>query len=549
MASSAENKAANPGPSEPTCHWPAWVLSSVSVGLLSLPLALSFWSGGDTKSLDDIRKYELREAAAWPIRPKNAEALEAYPKAIESYVNDHFALRDVLVSLHHGFKYRLGISPVQNATIGKDGWLFYSDPTEWEDVRGLASISFVQKVRWCVYLNRIHDSLGKQGIPFLFVIAPDKSSIYPEYLPGNLQGARNKHRLNDLLAFLKENHCRANILDLRDPVLSQKALGALYYKLDTHWNNLGAAFGARQILLKLRELGVRVKVDAVSSAAFDYKLTPSGDLMGFMHQQGAEMAPFWKQIPDSECEKEDENADLCALFPNLPAKSVFRSVTRSRNGQERLLLFRDSFSVGMVPSLAPQFAWTGYVWEHPSESEVINAVQKLKPTVVVWETLERTLWLLRAEGPNYDSPRVVFDFLPGRTFEWSKKWRDSLSASPDVTNLEATDDKISAVVTAGSKSRIYLKKIPSFGRGNKMLHCKVESPGTTTFIIRGESSEDGNSEKFSWRTAIHAGENDVLVVLPEKSLKGTLRIEFGDVNGKYEIHQLAVRTEIPSSSR
>ncbi len=549
MASVAENKTAKPAPEEPACAWAAWVLSSVSVGLIFLPLILSLSKGGDSIAMDKIIRYEKRVATIWPAKPINALTLEAYPKAVESYVNDHFALRNTLVKLHHGLKYRLDISPSQDAEIGRDGWLFFSHSNEWDDVRGIATLSFIEKVRWCLYLNRVHDALSKQGIPFLFVLAPDKSSIYPEYLPGNVQGARDKHRLDDLLAFLKLNHCRANILDLRGALRSQKEQGRLYHKQDSHWNFLGAAFGAREILLKLSTLGAHVEPNSVTMTTFDPEPTTDGDLLKFMNQQGEEVAPVWKPHLKSEYDIDYDWADLAALYPSSQAESKFRFVTRSSKGQEHLLIFRDSFSTNMTPCLSPQFEWAAYVWTHPSETEVTNAVYKLKPTVVVWETVERDIAWLVAQGPDYDSPAAHFDFLPKKIFEWSEMWRNSVSATTDVANLLMTNNGISVVAADEARPRIFLNKLPNFDRGTKILRCQVISPGISTFTIRGESSETGESERFSLKAPLQAGSNDVALALPEKSLKGMLRIQLGDFGGKYEINKLVIRSENPEIAR
>jgi hypothetical protein len=91
------------------------------------------------------------------------------------------------------------------------------------------------------------DWLAAHGIPYIFVIPPNKQTIYPEHMPENFLQARGRTRLDQLMAFMQA-HSDVTILDLRQPLIEAKSQDPLYYLTDTHWNSLGALIGYGEIM-------------------------------------------------------------------------------------------------------------------------------------------------------------------------------------------------------------------------------------------------------------------------------------------------------------
>jgi hypothetical protein len=131
--------------------------------------------------------------------------------------------------------------PVEAVLLGKQGWMFLDDLTEY---RGL-SIAQPEAIEgWKEgYLQRQH-WVEQRGPHFLLVIAPQKGTVYPENLPDYAHPLANRTRRNQ---YLSSTH-RLHILDLTSSMIEAKQAGSLYYKYDTHWNFLGAYFGARAIV-------------------------------------------------------------------------------------------------------------------------------------------------------------------------------------------------------------------------------------------------------------------------------------------------------------
>src|SRR5262249_33668926 len=91
--------------------------------------------------------------------------------------------------------------------------------------------------RWADVLAARKAWLDERGIRYLVVAAPDKQSIYPEFLP-RLARRHGPAPLDQLL-----DRCRRDpnltILDLREPLRGARPAGPLYLLNDSHWSPAG----------------------------------------------------------------------------------------------------------------------------------------------------------------------------------------------------------------------------------------------------------------------------------------------------------------------
>lgn len=120
---------------------------------------------------------------------------------------------------------------------GIDGWLFYG--TDFRDACNPVLSATVIAQR----LARLSDIISKAGKTFVMFVAPDKSNIYPEYLPTVDQGTTCTSKAQAALWSALAANPPGGYQDLYDALLAAKAAAPatlLYRKLDTHWNGLGA---------------------------------------------------------------------------------------------------------------------------------------------------------------------------------------------------------------------------------------------------------------------------------------------------------------------
>jgi hypothetical protein len=174
-----------------------------------------------------------------------------------------FPLRNYFIKAHNFIAvYGLGVMPSRDIIVGKQGfWFFASTPgtagaiTETHlrenpmtpdqlESRGMA-------------LDRFARHLKGLGIAFAFVVAPDKQSIYPEYLPEDFGPLATSPRRVQFVSYMRAHFGGAPyLLDLTEEISAHKMDGPLFYKKDSHWTSIAAEIGYRAILRFLISEGV-----------------------------------------------------------------------------------------------------------------------------------------------------------------------------------------------------------------------------------------------------------------------------------------------------
>lgn len=527
---SAADTAPRPGNASEGTSWAAWVLNILFCGTIVLPLVGTLWRKPDDR---DIARLENRNAVPLPEFPRTFQVWQQYPPKVEAFANDHFTFRQPLLDVHHHVKASLGISPSPLKAIGKDGWLFLRNNEEWNDVTGRAELSTLLKMRWLVHFNDLHERLKALDIPFIVVIAPDKSSIYPEHLPPYAAGGTRKQRLNDLLAFLKEHHCKANIVDLRQPLLSRKQDGQLYARLDTHWNYFGAAVAAETITQQLHGLGVPQPPPPAASADFDWTSHASRGDLSLVKSQ-VEYLPIPKNRADGHFRLEYESRELCALYPFLDGRPEFRITTHCKEGKGRLLMFRDSFGTHLIETLSRCFERADYLWLYPAEPYLNDGVQTLKPTVIIWELAERLVGSVSMHGLQYEPGILIPQFLTEELYTLTRKKVAHLRVTRGRGTLKPSIAGFTAS-SPGGALEIRLDRLPLLGKGMKAFQCTVDSPGASPFQLR-----DGAGNLLG-ESSLHPGRNDVTILLPEEEIACPLFMRLGKARGDYAFRRLVIR--------
>lgn len=155
--------------------------------------------------------------------------------------------------------------------VGKDGWLFFEETLD----------DYMK--RNCLNKRQIHNcarvlKLIEQGVEvcdadFVFVAAPNKNTLYGEYMPDRYVPLNGQGNLNALITSMKEQG--VHYVDLREVLSEQKE--QVYHKLDTHWNNLGASIACENILDALGK-----KQTSYEKEAYTRKKSFAGDLQGML---------------------------------------------------------------------------------------------------------------------------------------------------------------------------------------------------------------------------------------------------------------------------
>ena len=159
------------------------------------------------------------------------------------YVADRFALRQQCISLWSLLNEKLlRTSAEEQVVLGRDGFLYYS--ATLDDYTGV-SLSDAELEAIAGRLLALQKALEAEGKRFVFTIAPNKNSLYPEHMPAGIANRHESSSAVRLIPYLER--FGVHYADLFTP-LSQELL---YYRTDSHWTAQGAARGADAILAAL----------------------------------------------------------------------------------------------------------------------------------------------------------------------------------------------------------------------------------------------------------------------------------------------------------
>ena len=171
---------------------------------------------------------------------------------IDSYFAQKFGFRNSLVYAQNVLKETIFKTSGQtDVIVGEDGWLFYGRALD--DFLGTSVLDEVAIERMGAILSMMQEYVEREDGEFIFVSAPDKMSVYGEYMPYYYieeDGQGNYELLYDRLTALG-----VNTVQLKNELAFAKLTGVLlYHKLDSHWNNYGAAVAYEAMAKKLSDV-------------------------------------------------------------------------------------------------------------------------------------------------------------------------------------------------------------------------------------------------------------------------------------------------------
>jgi alginate O-acetyltransferase complex protein AlgJ len=529
-------------------------LAKVSVVMVFLTFLFLPLAGRLMNFREPVALKEKRQLAEMPHITLDPGSLAKFGSAFERYFDDHFAFRDSLIFMSNYIQTKdLSSSPNPKVIIGKEGWLFYRGDNISSVSEGY-SLAFPfteeQLSRLCRYLEARRDWLASKGIRYLFVIAPDKQSIYPEFLPADYP--RYGDHIAQVADYLKK-HSTIDVVDPRAALMEAKAEHPVYYKTDTHWNEYGGYIAYREIM---RHLAARL-YDVRTLSLTDFKLTYETE----NHRDLANMLALGNVIKEEVprmIEKGPKMAQGVALGYQLPgAKEIdgspFFAYESARNYAGKLpnaVVLGDSFSRYLVPYLSQSFGRSVFlhIW-NSSLSSQDAAVEHERPDVVVDEVVERLLKSLMERPIAQNIPEPDYKELFGRS-PLTECLLDSRAAYKGITNLhECTvlpqTSPAARTLSLHSTGEDPNVQLPYFScPSDKLLVVRMDittKQDTVLQIYYMTSSSPQYSEAMSVKEPIHKGRNIIYIPLKQQDLFGRLRLDPGKLPGDYLIHSIEIR--------
>lgn len=369
----------------------------VFLGILSLP-SLLFLLPVETTSRFIDEKRRLSPLPAISLIPNQ---IQEFPRGFEHYFDDHFQLRDYLILGNNYLKHKLWKrSSNQKVVMGSGGWLFWGGDHELEDYLTLKPFTLEELQARQRVLESKRDWLARRGIRYMFVIPPNKESIYPEFMPKNYQAMHGRSRLDQFVAYM-EQHSDVDIIDLRQVLRAAKADYQVYFRLDSHWNEMGSLIASREIFKRLTSYMDSNLYHLSSKGLADYRIHSAkrqriGDLAQLMGYPIEDRDDCYLIEPKFErISRKERLPDFLGFDWNpMPAPFVLTGVTGGLRG----VIFHDSFAIYLAPFFPEQFQRSLFLWHHNPTGELFKKVVEAEnPDVVIEEVLERFLYHLETD--------------------------------------------------------------------------------------------------------------------------------------------------------
>jgi alginate O-acetyltransferase complex protein AlgJ len=256
---------------------------------------------------------------------------------------------------------------------GKNGWLFLTSEFLKECNPGQPRAQVIAG------LQRLNSILTASGRKFALTLAPDKSTVEPQYLPGSYPYQDCAPKAKDETYALLAGAGLPGYVDSRALILDRQAKEKrdYYLRKDTHWNGVG-------ISAVTQELARKLDPAAVTQVHSGEGVLPyTGDLTTLMGEPKTEDGLFANI---------DRPGVKVTQAPGSPLAGVRSAATSTTSTGAHLydghvFMVGDSFSDGVIPQLSPFV--TSLTWMHNGDVRIApqTTVEQIKASnavVLVW---------------------------------------------------------------------------------------------------------------------------------------------------------------------
>ena len=340
---------------------------------------------------------ENRDLARLPSLPSSRAEIMAWPAGLGDFISDHFVGRRYLVKAYNFLHVKMGNSPLVRVVVGKNGWLYLNQTGLTEANRGALPLGQARLDMLRESFTTRNDYLQSLGKHFVVLAAPDKNSVYPEYLPNSVKhiGPSRYQQFQQSVAN-KGFPSVAVIESLQDA----RSRGEwLYSQTDSHWNCRGAWFAYQALMQALRDDGYAGgRILQEPDFKFDQAATTqSGDLVKNLLSLGGLIPELHAYTcrPETASEivasRPSDGTAFDYVYAAPPGKEHRRYSHREARDGSRVLVYRDSYANALLPFLSETFDEVIYAAPPVQMGFDPADVKQYDPDLVIYEFVERAL--------------------------------------------------------------------------------------------------------------------------------------------------------------
>lgn len=299
-----------------------------------------------------------------------------------SNLSENYLWRKTLIEKFQGFKYQMGDRVYASSVVGKDGWLFFTENLSLQNYQRIDPLNVSNIKKLVNVLNQIDDKVSEYGGTFIVVVPPDKTTIYPQYMPEEIPVVGDVTSLDRLIERINK-FSDIQIIDLRPVLIRASETSQVYYKTDTHWNCMGAFYSYEEILSILKNSRPALRVHTLE----DFTVTSREGVL--------DLADITSINVTEGLMSAKPNFDVTiTTLPDSQWEYISESLKVSINSEKdlpNLMVFHDSFYNACLSTfMETSFGVTISVpYNEVNLEQILEMIEAERPQVVMIEFVER----------------------------------------------------------------------------------------------------------------------------------------------------------------
>jgi alginate O-acetyltransferase complex protein AlgJ len=389
---------------------------------------------------------------------------------------------DGVSSLFAKVIYPLGISQDSRVLIGHNNWLYLD--SEYREKRAQVSDTGSSQnlaLRIGAALEQWNAFFLAHHIPvFEILIAPNKASIYPEFLP-----AWASPRTSLFKQGLIPEPARTLYFDPSQYLIQEKPKHSspLYYQTDTHWNALGAGLAFQAFANQVGKRAPEIRWPSAQTVdLLNNPSRPGGDLANLLRLSNtlSDHSPTLRgpSTPVGTVRLDYDTQTIRYQGGNPPFASTDKPTLIQSTGalnHKKVLWLSDSFGTELTPMMTMTFDQILFMhWDEGIRpgGRLAELVTKWKPDYVFFTVAERSL----GNGLFAAYPPPTFTPKP------NQKTKNLLVLPAEQNDLQVNEDQRYSI-SGNDPFLIYTLKTPIDSKNLRFLKFNVQCNSPTTSML------------------------------------------------------------------
>ena len=284
-------------------------------------------------------------------------------------------------------RYFIGDRIFEKTILSDDDWFVFTGEFSIPDYQNSKPFTDTQLEKIYSNLELLENYTNEKGMSLLIIVPPNKNTIYPEYVPGEIPVLGDTSRLDQVINYQAENG-GVEILDFRALFKDAKQNQRIYYSTDTHWNNSGSFLAYQKIITELsKKYPELVPLDITEFEESDSNRL--GDISEITGLELKEMRTYLTPRDElAACLQEEE-------------RGQYRIYTNTDNSMPELFVYHDSFGVYLKTYLPYNFSKSTFM-HHLDGALSFSDIKEIDADIVIIEFTERFLSLFLTELPSLE---------------------------------------------------------------------------------------------------------------------------------------------------